>query len=192
MAEESGAVPIAFASIHDHPHAEHWAQIPLEAGPNPTASIAAYAHALGVVHPWLDRATEWCFRSLETDGPPPEVHALRCVTRLFEHAPDRARAEACAPAVAAALADAAMYQERPTAGEYGLSPLEFAPTPTSFARPWFSDEVIEINLDHLEREQQADGGWPIAWQPPSTAATCDWRGIVTVQALEVLAAYGRI
>ena len=77
-----------------------------------------------------------------------------------------------------------MYQERARRASYGLSPLEFAPTPTSFARPWFADEVIEVNLDHLEHEQQADGGWPIAWEPPSTAAHCDWRGIVTVQALE--------
>jgi hypothetical protein len=192
VAEEGGAVPIAFASILEHPHAEHWAQIPLVAGLNPTASIAAYGHALGVQHPWVDQATEWCFRSLEHEGPPGEVHALRCVTRLLEHAPDRARAEACASAVAAALPNAPMYQERPKPDEYGLSPLEFATTPTSCARPWFTDDVIETNLDHLEDLQQADGGWPIAWEPPSMAARCDWRGIVTLHALQVLAAYGRL
>ena len=130
---EDGAVPIAFASIHDHPHAAHWSEIPLAAGQNPTASIAGYAHALGVRHPWVDEATEWCFRSLDADGPPPEVHALRCVTRLLEHAPDRARAQSAAAAIAAALPGAPMYQERPAEGEYGLSPLEFAPSPTSFA-----------------------------------------------------------
>ena len=94
--------------------------------------------------------------------------------------------------MAAALPDAPMYQERPDGAEYGLSPLEFAPTPTSFARPWFADEVIEANLDHLEHVQQADGGWPIAWEPPGTGRACDWRGIVTLDALEVLAAYGRL
>jgi hypothetical protein len=188
---QDGAVPIAFPSIADHPHAVHWNEIPLEPAQNPTASIAGYLHALGATHPWLDEATEWCFRSLEVDGPPAEVHALRCVTRLLEHAPDRARAEACAPAVAAALPGTPMYQERP-GGSYGLSPLEFAPEPGSVARAWFADEVVQANLDHLEREQQADGGWPIAWVPPSSAATGAWRGAVTVQALQVLTAYGRL
>ena len=67
--------------------------------------------------------------------------------------------------MAAALPNAPMYQEKPD-GAYGLTPLEFAPTPTSFARPWFTDEVIEANLDHLEHEQQADGGWAIALGAP--------------------------
>jgi hypothetical protein len=185
-------VPIAFPSVADHPHASHWDQIPLVPGQNPTASIAGYVHALGVRHPWVDEATEWSFRSLEVDGAPPEVHALRCVTRLLEHAPDRDRAQAGAAAVAAALPGTPMYQERPEEGEYGLSPLEFAPTPTSLARPWFADEVIEAHLDHLEQEQQDDGGWPIAWEPPGTAARGAWRGAVTVQALEILTAYGRL
>ena len=189
---EGGAVPIAFASIHDHPHAVHWSEIPLVAGQNPTASIAGYAHALGVRHAWVDEATEWSFHSLEADGPPPEVHALRCVTRLVEHAPDRARAQSAAAAIAAALPGTPMYQERPVEGEYGLSPLEFAPTPTSLGRSWFADDVIEANLDHLERLQQDDGGWPIAWEPPGSAALGAWRGIVTVQALEILTAYGRL
>jgi hypothetical protein len=189
---EGGAVPIAFPDIHDHPHAVHWSEIPLVAGQNPTASIAGYAHALGARHPWVDEATEWSFHSLETDGPPEEVHALRCVTRLLEHAPDRARAEACAPAIAAALPGTPMYLEHPAEGEYGVSPLEFAPAPSAFARPWFADDVIERNLDHREGEQQPDGGWPIAWVPPSSAATGAWRGMVTVQALEILTAYGRI
>jgi hypothetical protein len=192
VADEDGAVPIAFPSVLEHPHATHWDEIPLVPGHNPTASIAGYLHALGADHPWLTRATEWCFRSLETDGPPPEVHALRCVTRLLEHAPDRERAERCARPLAEALPGTPMYQDDPDAEAYGLTPLEFAPTPTSFGRPWFSDDSIEAHLDGLERRQQADGGWPIAWEPPSVAATCDWRGIVTVEALEILAAYGRL
>ena len=187
-----GAVPIAFASIADHPHAVHWDEIPLAPAQNPTASIAGYLHALGARHAWLDAATEWSFRSLEVDGPPTEVHALRCVTRLLEHAPNRARAEAHAPAVAAALPAAALYQEHPAEGAYGLSPLEFARSPHSIARSWFRDDVIDANLDHLERQQQADGGWPIHWVPPSSAAQGAWRAIVTVQALEVLTAYGRL
>ncbi|MEJ7582966.1 MAG: hypothetical protein WKF43_02545 [Acidimicrobiales bacterium] len=192
VADGDGAVPLAFPTIAAFPHAEHWDQILLDPALNPTASIVGFVHALGIEHPWVSLATEWCLRVLETDGPPDEIHALRCVTRLLEHAPDQERAAALAGSVAAALPGTAMFQERPAAKTYGLTPLEFAPNPTSFGRPWFDEGVIAAHLDHLESQQQADGGWPIAWEPPSEASRCDWRGIVTLQALRVLDAYGRL
>jgi hypothetical protein len=191
LADERGAVPIALPDIADHPHAAHWDEIPLEPALNPTASIAGFAHALGADHPWLTKATEWSLRTLETEGPPGEVHALQCVTRLLEHAPDRDRAMALGPVVAGALPHVAMFHLEPGPTSYGLTPLAFAPAPTSLGRAWFAEEVIEAHLDHLARQQQADGGWPIAWEPPSPASVCDWRGIVTLRALQVLTAYGR-
>jgi hypothetical protein len=192
IADEHGAVPIAFPGVADHPHAVHWNEIPLEPALNPTASIAAYAHEMGVDHPWLGRATDWCFRTLEEDGPPGEVHALRCVARFLDAVPDRARAEALSPSVAAALPGAPLYQEKPDPDAYGLTPLEFAPSPASLARSWFDDDLIEHHLDHLEALQQPDGGWPIAWQPPSDACLFEWRGMVTIHALRTLRAYERL
>jgi hypothetical protein len=192
VADADGAVPIAFPEIADHPHAVHWNEIPLEPALNPTASILAYAHRLAADHPWVGRATEWCFRTLEQDGPPSEVHALRCVAWFLDAAPDRERAAALGPSIAAALPGAALYQPEPDADEYGVGPLELAPTPTSLARSWFDDDAIERHLVHLEQQQQADGGWPIAWQPPSPASLCDWRGMVTIHALRTLQAYGRL
>jgi hypothetical protein len=192
VANAEGAVGLAFPEIAEYPHASHWNEIPLDASLNPTASIAGFAHALGLDHPWLTKATDWCFRTLEQDGPPTEVHALRCVTRFLEHVPDKAHAEAVAGAVGAALPGTFMFQEKPDDGSYGLTPLEFAPSPTSLGRSWFTDDIIDANLEHLERQQQADGGWPIAWEPPSTATRCEWRGIVTLHALRVLDAYGRL
>jgi len=94
--------------------------------------------------------------------------------------------------VAAALPGMTLYQEEPDADAYGLGPLEFAPTPTSLGRSWFDDDLIERHLDHLEQQQRPDGGWSIAWEPPSEASRCDWRGMVTIHALRVLQAYGRL
>jgi hypothetical protein len=56
----------------------------------------------------------------------------------------------------------------------------------------FSDELIEGHLDRLAAGQQDDGGWPIAWNPPAHSSTLAWRGIETLRALRVLAAYGRL
>ena len=49
-----------------------------------------------------------------------------------------------------------------------------------------------VPLDRLQKNQQDDGGWPIAWDPPSEAARCEWRGIVTLGALRTLTSYGRL
>ena len=52
--------------------------------------------------------------------------------------------------------------------------------------------MLAAHLDRLERDQQADGGWPITWEPPSEAAVLEWRGVVTLGALRTLVSYGRI
>ena len=56
----------------------------------------------------------------------------------------------------------------------------------------FADAQIGAALDHLLRNQQPGGGWPITWEPPSEAATLEWRGVVTLQALGTLTSYGRV
>jgi hypothetical protein len=75
---------------------------------------------------------------------------------------------------------------------YGLTPLQFAPTPDSPRRRFVASESIDAHLDTLERAQRDDGGWPITWQPPGPTALAGWRGIATLDALRVLRAYGRI
>ena len=75
---------------------------------------------------------------------------------------------------------------------YGLSPLHFAPRPTSRWRKLFTGAQIASALEHLEQSQEPDGGWPITWEPPSQAAKLEWRGVVTLEALRTLVAYGRI
>ena len=85
-----------------------------------------------------------------------------------------------------------MFHLDPDASGYGLSPLHLAPAAGSRWRGLFSDSQINGHLDRLEADQQGDGGWPITWEPPSEAAVCEWRGIVTLQALRTLTSYGRL
>ena len=129
------------------------AEIPLVAGQNPTASIAGYAHALGVRHPWVDEATEWSFRSLGGRRPA-RRRCTRCAaspacsstppTGLGRsraprpRSPRRCRARRCTRSGRrrASTASARWSSRR---------------RPPACARPWFADDVIEANLDHLER-----------------------------------------
>jgi hypothetical protein len=67
-----------------------------------------------------------------------------------------------------------------------------APTPDSRSRKLFTEAQITAHLDHLARNQQPDGSWPITWDPPSAAALLEWRGIVTLHALRTLDANGRL
>ncbi len=113
-------------------------------------------------------------------------------TKLIEVAPDRSRAQGAAGVIAAAVPEAAFMKLDPNSSAYGVTPLQFAATSHALARAWFSDEIIESHLTHLERAQEPGGGWPIFWQPPSEASRWEWRGIRTLSALRTLDAYGRL
>ncbi len=190
VADERGAVPVVLTSVVDYPHADHWEGGTYPPGVNATAGIAGLLHKHGVEHEWRTRATTFCLDELERE-PPSDAHAIRAVLVFLEHVPDRARAEPLAGQVGEWLRAANWYKADPADESYGLGPLKFATEPDSRWRALFSDDEIERNLDHLLSEQQADGGWPLAWEPPSEASTLEWRGIWTLAALHVLSAYGR-
>jgi hypothetical protein len=191
VAGQDGAVPLAFPVIEAYPRAEHWSAWAYSPGLNPTAGLAGRLHQMGVSHPWLDRATDWCWASLES-GFDDDAHALREVLEFLANVPDRARAEVMSGRVGGWLAGARWYRADPADATYGLTPLQFAATPQSPWRRLFADTQIEGHLDQLLRDQQPDGGWPITWDPPGVAATMEWRGIETLRALRTLRAYGRL
>lgn len=186
-----GGVPIVLPSIADFPRAAHWGDGGFPAGLNPTAGIAGLAGKFGIEHPWVERATEFCWAQLAQELPS-DAHTLSEVLIFLEYVPDRDRAEALIPRVVAELPGAALFLANPTDEGYGLSPLHFAPSPDSRWRTLFSDEAIEGHLDRLQAGQQPDGGWSVSWEPPSEASTLEWRGHLTLQSLRTLAAYGRL
>jgi hypothetical protein len=191
VAAPDGAVPLSFPVMEGYPRAEHWSDWTYTPGLNPTAGLAGRLHRLGVRHPWLDRATDWCWARLES-GFDEDAHALREVAVFLAHVPDRARAESVGAALGGWLAKAQWYRADPDDPSYGVTPLDLAPEPDG---PWshlFDGATIEGHLDRLVRDQQPDGGWAITWEPPSTASTLEWRGMLTLWALRVLRAYGRL
>lgn len=184
-----GGVPILLPGFETEAHAAHWRGVDFTPQINPNGGIVGRLHALGADHPWLEQATDFCWRALdEIDG----AHDVSEAFIFLEHAPDQARAEAEIARIAGLLPAQRHYKADPSQAGYGLTPLRFAPEPGSRFRPLFDDALIERNLDKLAAEQQDDGGWPLDFEPPSQAAVSEWRGIVTLRALKVLRAYGRI
>jgi hypothetical protein len=191
-ADAGGAVPLAFPVIESFPRAAHWTDWTYVPGLNPTAGLVGLLYQLGVEHPWRAQAAGYCWQQLEAGGVPGDAHALSEVMIFLGHAPDRDRADQHAHALAAQFADIPMFHLDPDTDGYGLTPLNLAPEPGSRWRALFTDTQIDGHLDRLLKSQRDDGGWPVTWEPPSQAATLEWRGVVTLQALRTLTAYGRI
>jgi hypothetical protein len=188
----SGAVPLAFPVIESFPRAAHWTAWTYQPGLNPTAGLVGLLYQLGVDHPWRSAGAAYCWEQLESGGLPGDAHALKEILVFLEHVPDRDRANPHAAALAANLVSIPLFHLDPDAPGYGLSPLGVAPQASSRWRAMFTDAQIGAHLDWVQKDQQADGGWPITWEPPSRAAVSEWRGIVTLGALRTLTSYGRL
>lgn len=187
-----GAVPPAFPLIEAFPRAAHWTEWTYQPGLNPTAGLVGLLYRLGIDHPWRSAGAGYCWDTLESGDLPGDGHALSEVLVFLENVPERDRADDVAAALAKNLGEIAMFKLDPDAEGYGLTPLDIAPEAGSRWRGLFTDEQINGHLDRLLASQEADGGWPISWEPPSAAAVCEWRGIVTLKALRTLTSYGRL
>jgi hypothetical protein len=126
-------------------------------------------------------------RALARD-PLDDAHTISWALQLLEHVGDKQLVDR----VTGALPQARYFLADPDDPSYGLTPLDFAPTPASRWRSLFSDDVVAAHLDRLQRDQQDDGGWPLSWQPPGMAATYEYRTRETLDALRRLVAYGRV
>jgi len=185
-----GGVPFVLPTVRDAPRAEWW-NTDLDEPPasiNPTASIAGLLHKYGIRHPWLDRATDYCWQHIEQlqikDG-----HDFLCVQLFLEHVADRERAERAFERISTQLMAGGHITYDPSASGYVFMPLVYAPSPQNMSRRLFDTTTIQRHLEALANKQQVDGGWPISWPAVSPACELEYRGIVTLNALKTLKAY---
>lgn len=185
-ANADGAVSLCTPAVENYPHAEHISEWTYQPGLNPTAGLVGRLSTLGVEHPWRDKAAAWCAAEV-AKGFPEDAHGMHEVLEFLEHTDDvdLDRVRDWLPKLQHFRADA-------SDPSYGVTPLQFATTPDSVWRPLFTDAQLEAHLDRLIADQQEDGGWTLTWEPPSNAATLEYRGIVTVGALRTLKAYNRL
>jgi hypothetical protein len=164
-----------------------------------TCCIAAIAHRVARGdpavrdHPWLERATQYCMRTIAARQEPEHAMELRYALNFLDaikHTVPQAENE-LARLARFVPASGVVAVEGGTDDE-AMRALDFAPTPDSALRAFLSPDVIEGELDRLIAEQQPDGGWRPDWAAFSPAAELEWRGWVTVRAMTLLSANGRL
>ncbi|MCX3290859.1 hypothetical protein OR263_29825 [Streptomyces sp. NEAU-H22] len=180
-----------FVTVVDDPHSDLLA----------TGPVVGLLHRNEVWHAWLFRATDFCWQaveSLETSHP----YEIEAAVAFLDSAPDRPRAEAAAGRLGRlvrehrlAVLDPGRLDAYPVSPGYAPGehhfPYDYARTPRSLARAWFTDDEMSRSLDHLAALQQEDGGWPVRWRHWAPAPALEARPLVTIEALRVLSAYGR-
>lgn len=192
IARADGGVPFALPSALDHPHAPH-VSAPDASSVIQTAANAAALYRLGSDHPWLDRASEFCFAQIARLEPAPDPgtgYSIRFSVWFLDAVPDGERAEAALDSLAG-LQTSGMFGEPGATGDI-QTPLDVSPWPGSRSRRLFDPGLIDRHLDALAAGQEDDGGWSFGWPAWNAAAAHEWRGIVTVHALKVLRANGRL
>ncbi|MGX1543433.1 hypothetical protein [Streptomyces adustus] len=166
-----------------------------------TGPVVGVLHRNEVWHAWLFRATDFCWQRIESldKSHPYEIEAA---VAFLDSAPDRPRAEAAADRLGRLVREqrlVALDPDRldtyPVAPGYAPGehhfPHDYARTPRSLARAWFTDEEVSRSLDFLASEQREDGGWPLRWRQWAAGPALEARPMVTVEALRTLRAYGR-
>ncbi|MFC8431802.1 hypothetical protein [Streptomyces sp. NPDC057253] len=166
-----------------------------------TGPVVGLLHRNEVWHAWLFRATDFCWQaveSLEVSHP----YEIQAALTFLDSVPDRPRAEATADRLGRlvreqrlAVPDPADLAAFPVSPGYAPDehhfPHDYAKTPDSLARAWFTDAEMARSLDFLAAEQEEDGGWPIRWRPWAPTTALEARPMVTIEALRTLRAYGR-
>jgi hypothetical protein len=166
-----------------------------------TGPVVGLLHRNEVWHAWLFRATDFCWQaveSLERSHP----YEIQAAVAFLDAAPDRPRAEAVADRLGRLVRDqhlAALDPDHLDAhpvppgyapGEHHF-PYDYARTPDSLARAWFTDDEMSRALDHLLDEQEDDGGWPVRRRHWAPSTALEARPMVTIAALRTLHAYDR-
>lgn len=193
----TGGWPYAFRSVNEHPHAPWWTtESDDTASINPTGSIVALLLKSRDWHPflkekWLNRAIQYTWDTVESADLTGFHNCIQAVHFLEQQSGDP-RAAAVKSRVDQHLSEPGVIELDPRAEGYVQKVLDWAPDSTSYAAQFVPEEILSLHLDHLVSEQQADGGWPISWEPLSSAAKNEWRGHLTIERLKTLSSYGRL
>ena len=187
-----GGLPFVLPTVRNDPRAPWWATDDNPPGGIvPTGNIAGLLHKHDIKHPWLGPASEFCWRAIESIRET-SAYEVQYAARFLDYAPDRSRALEQARRIGRLAVEQKAVALDPAAAGEVHTPLDFAPFPSSVARSWFSDEVVDAHLDALVDAQRADGGWCFNWSVWTPVVEPEWRGAVTVHYLLRLRAYGRL
>ncbi|MDT8910433.1 hypothetical protein [Amycolatopsis sp. PS_44_ISF1] len=193
-----GGLPFAFPVADPAGCAPFWTQAVPTFSLQSTAFVAGTALRVaahdGAVaeHPWLAEATRTCIEAIRRIDSAPHAIELSFAIRFLDAAhATRPEAAELLDHLGKFLPDNGILHVAGGSAEEFMRPLDFAPNPGP-ARRLFDDRAVERELDDLEAGQQDDGGWPVVFASYSPAATLEWRGYTTVNAIRVLNANSRV
>jgi hypothetical protein len=195
-----GGLPFALPVPDPAACAPFWVGAPPESSLQITAIVAATAHRVAgsdpvvAEHPWLRRATEYCLDAVLDLGPAqPHAMVLAFVAQCLDAAAarDPQAGRLVEDLRSFVPADGLLHVEGGADDEF-MRPLDFAPYPGGPVRSLFAPAVVEAELERLAAGQQPDGGWTVDFASYSPAATLEWRGHRTVNALLLLRANGAL
>ena len=195
-----GGLPMALPSRTTAGNAPWWqAADPSVSSLQITVVTAAVAHRVAAgdpavaAHPWLERATNYCLSAIDAISEAPFAYVLAFSLRFLDAVHDKL------PEAPALLHRLGSYIPEnglvPVAGgteNEMLHPLDVAPYPGRPVRELYAADVIDTDLERLAALQQQDGGWVVDYLKISPAGSLDWRGFVTVHAIDVLRRNARI
>ncbi|WP_028563926.1 hypothetical protein [Paenibacillus pinihumi] len=193
----TGGFPRALRSINQAPHAPWW-QTEDDTGPslNPTGLILAKLYKQQAVTSFYEE--EWFlqsdayFRANMHKADQKDYHdVIQCIA-FVEHAPADATTEQMRELLKDWLKSEDLVQRNPNAEGYVQKVVDWFPAPDCFGASDIPEEIISSHLDALIAQQQEDGGWMIPWPALSPACLSEWRGMITVNKLLTLKAYGRL
>ncbi|NUL48918.1 hypothetical protein F7P69_27500 [Cellulosimicrobium funkei] len=195
-----GSVPFVTEASLEWPHAP-WVQ-PTGGGSHLTYGFAAAARLTDFAGGWAEAAAGWCRTRLSPAGaagsaPPPRElpayeakYAVRFLAAegigdpsahpVLAELGTRLRAEGALRVVGGAE-DESIHAVDLLHNPWAL------PFPTGLPGRLAPGEVMARDRDWLASGQRPDGGWTVDWPAWSPAQGLEWRGLRTVEALEILA-----
>jgi hypothetical protein len=192
-----GGLPFALPVPDPAASAPFWVSAAPESSLQITAIVTATAHRVAATDPavaadpWLTGATGYCLGAVRDLGPEPHAMVLAFAAQLLDAAaPTTPGAADLVDALRPHVPADGLLHVAGGADDELMRPLDFAPFPGGPGRSLFRPGVVDAELERLADAQQSDGGWPVDFDSYSPAATLEWRGHRTVQALVLLRANG--
>lgn len=184
-------IPMA---TRDAPHAPWWTwhgEIK-RMGANPRAEILGYMHVWPDLFPDAVRRNVLAavLQQLEGEGEDIEMHDLLCYLRLLDSRGVPSEVTAHLRSRLAQLSEAALAASSGLG--YGLSVLQVVPSAHSPLAYLFQDELGGA-LERLIEDRNPEGYWQPTWtwgsdpEPAWVEAESDWRSVLTLDSLLVLA-----
>ncbi|WP_051251434.1 hypothetical protein [Paenibacillus harenae] len=161
---------------------------------NPAIELVGYFHAYSSLVPasLLDELTQHAITYMNEKSSRNDFHELLCCLRFAELVPASILDEV-KPAMDEMVRNCVTTDPRQWDG-YCLSPVQAAETQSSLYYGQLRDSVFPY-LSHLLAQQHSDGSWSPSWgwaefQDVWPRAERDWKGVITLDALRRLKAYG--